>query len=35
MLHMGYVDEVLFGFEVVERLPIIVSGWVKTIKERE
>ncbi|MHB1344954.1 MAG: DUF7687 domain-containing protein [Thermoleophilia bacterium] len=29
MLHMGYIDEVLFGREVVERLPEIVRGWVK------
>lgn len=29
MLHMGYVDEVLFGKEVVERLPKIVSEWVR------
>lgn len=29
MLHMGYVDEVLFGYEVVERLPSLVSEWVK------
>jgi hypothetical protein len=28
MLHMGYVDEVLFGSEVVERLPILVEEWV-------
>ena len=28
MLHMGYVDEVLFGYEVVERLPSIVQGWI-------
>lgn len=28
MLHMGYVDEVLFGKEVLDRLPIIVSEWV-------
>jgi len=28
MLHMGYVDEVLFGKEVAERLPILVRGWV-------
>ena len=28
MLHMGYCDEVLFGREVVERLPSIVKGWV-------
>jgi hypothetical protein len=25
---MGYVDEVLFGREVVERLPEIVQKWV-------
>jgi hypothetical protein len=28
MLHMGYVDEVLFGREVIDRLPRIVKGWV-------
>lgn len=28
MLHMEYVDEVLFGREVVERLPEIVKEWV-------
>jgi hypothetical protein len=28
MLHMGYVDEVLFGSEVMERLPDIVKQWV-------
>jgi hypothetical protein len=28
MLHMGYVDEVLFGREVVEELPRIVKEWV-------
>ncbi len=28
MLNMGYVDEVLFGKEIVERLPRIVQGWV-------
>ena len=28
LLQMGYVDEVLFGHEVVERLPQIVRGWV-------
>lgn len=27
MLHMGYVSEVLFGYEVVERLPDIVQAW--------
>jgi hypothetical protein len=28
LLNMGYVDEVLFGYEVVERLPQIVRQWV-------
>lgn len=28
MLHMGYVDEVLFGREVIEELPRIVKEWV-------
>jgi len=27
MLHMGYVDEVLFGYEVVERLPTLAKEW--------
>ena len=35
MLHMGYVDEVLFGYEVVERLPEIVKEWVKIAKEKD
>jgi hypothetical protein len=34
MLHMGYVDEVLVGKEVVDRLPAIVKQWVKTAKQR-
>ncbi len=34
MLHMGYVDEVLFGYEVVERLPSIVKEWVKLERKR-
>ena len=34
MLHMGYVDEVLFGSEVVERLPSIVKGWVRLVNQR-
>lgn len=29
MLHMGYVDEILFGAEVFDRLPLIVKDWVK------
>ncbi|MEW5939163.1 MAG: hypothetical protein AB1750_05850 [Chloroflexota bacterium] len=28
MLHMGYLDEVLFGREVIDRLPTIVREWV-------
>jgi hypothetical protein len=34
MLHMGYVDEVLFGYEVVERLPTIVGEWCAIAKQR-
>lgn len=34
MLHMGYVDEVLFGFEVVEELPRIVKEWVAVARKR-
>jgi hypothetical protein len=30
MLHMGYIDEALFGREVVERLPELVHEWVET-----
>lgn len=35
MLHMGYVDEVLFGYETVERLPDIVQEWIETYYSRE
>ncbi len=35
MLHMGYVDEVLFGREVVERLPAMVKEWEKILKEQQ
>ncbi len=34
MLHMGYVDEVLFGYEVVECLPGIVKNWVELYHRR-
>jgi hypothetical protein len=34
MLHMGYVDEALFGSEVVERLPAIVLAWTRLLKQR-
>ena len=32
MLNMGYVHEVLFGYEVIERLPDLVKEWVKLEK---
>jgi hypothetical protein len=34
MLHMGYIDEVLFGTEVLERMPILVKEWVKVARLR-
>ena len=34
MLHMGYVDEVLFGEEVVTGMSGIVKGWVAEYKRR-
>ncbi|KAF0106309.1 MAG: Yga2E [Anaerolineaceae bacterium] len=34
MLHMGYIDEVLFGREVTERLPDLVSEWAEIYKSR-
>jgi hypothetical protein len=34
MMHMGYVDEVLFGREVIERLPIVVRECVAITKLR-
>jgi hypothetical protein len=34
MLHMGYVDEVLFGYEVIERLPDLVKEWGELLNER-
>ena len=35
MLHMGYVDEVLFGREIETRLPSIVKEWVKKTHDRQ
>ena len=35
MLHMGYADEVLFGYEVIERLPEIVRGWVHLVRSKQ
>ena len=34
MLHMGYADEILFGREVVEEMPRIVSQWVDIHRQR-
>ncbi len=34
MLHMGYVDEVLFGNEVLERMPSLVKEWVELTRTR-
>ena len=34
MLHMGYVDEVIFGREVVTRLPELASGWLAVYREQ-
>ena len=34
MLHMGYVDEVLFGLEVIERLPSLVKEWVVAARQK-
>jgi hypothetical protein len=34
MLHMGYVDEVLFGAEVRDRMPVLVKEWVSVMKKR-
>ena len=33
-LNMGYIDEVLFGYEVIERLPSIVKEWVQIDSKR-
>lgn len=35
MLHMGYIDEVLFGRELVERIPIIVEDWLRALEQRK
>lgn len=34
MLHMQYLDEALFGYEVIERLPSIVKEWISIIGNR-
>lgn len=35
MLHMGYVDEVLFGSEVLDRLPALAKEWVALYRAQE
>ena len=35
MLHMGYVDEVLFGREVVERIPALAASWAAAYRKRD
>lgn len=35
MLHMGLVSEVLFGSEVVSRLPALVAKWVSAVSARQ
>lgn len=34
MLHMGYVDEVLFGTEILERMPALAKEWVALLRAR-
>lgn len=33
MLHMGYVDEILFGYETIERIPDIVGSWLDLVRK--
>ena len=33
ILSMGYVDEILFGREAIERLPALVAGWEQKAKQ--
>lgn len=35
MLHMGYVDEVLFGTEILDRVPALAKEWVSLQEARE
>jgi hypothetical protein len=34
MLHMGYVDEILFGTEIEDRIPVMVREWAALVKKR-
>jgi hypothetical protein len=33
MAHMGYVDEVIFGREVVERIPQLAREWIIALSD--
>jgi hypothetical protein len=35
MLHMGYVDEVLFGAEIIDEMPRIVKHWATLYEQRK
>lgn len=35
MLHMGYVDEILFGTEIEDRLPAMVAEWADKTRARQ
>jgi hypothetical protein len=35
MLHMGYVDEILFGTEIEDRLPAMVAEWAGKTRDRQ
>jgi hypothetical protein len=35
MLHMGYIDEVIFGREVIYRLPVLVNEWKQQLEARQ
>jgi len=35
MLHMGLVDEILFGREVVARIPVLVTEWIAEARAGE
>jgi len=34
MLHMGYIDEVLFGREVIDRLPVLAREWKQQLDNK-
>jgi hypothetical protein len=35
MLHMGYVDEILFGTEIESRIPVMVGEWLALVQEKQ